>query len=148
MAEPPSKSHVPPHAPVAVHQLIHLQFRRPTAAKKQKPKSETYKWAWSFSEQHFLERLLSENPDGEKNRYEKTVLVLGPRVRLYSKCYSQHTLTPRQIPKSRTKVYGKIETFWCYHRVGVTFVTYYRSTVIAYVRRNAPWSVTHVVVRI
>ena len=46
----------------------------PLAAKKEKPKSETYKWAWSFSEQHFLERPLSKNPDGEKNRYERPFL--------------------------------------------------------------------------
>ncbi|KAH9047752.1 hypothetical protein EDB84DRAFT_1434658 [Lactarius hengduanensis] len=35
-----------------------------------KPKSETYKGAWSISEQHFLERLLTEIADGEKNRYK------------------------------------------------------------------------------
>lgn len=33
-----------------------------------KPKPETYKQAWSVSEQHLLERLLEEIPDGEKNR--------------------------------------------------------------------------------
>jgi hypothetical protein len=33
-----------------------------------KPKSETYKQAWSVSEQHLLERLLEEIPEGEKNR--------------------------------------------------------------------------------
>ena len=41
----------------------------PPATKKEKPKSETYKQAWSISEQHLLERLLTEIPDGEKNRY-------------------------------------------------------------------------------
>ncbi len=41
----------------------------PPIAKKEKPKSETYKQAWSISEQHLLERLLTEIPDGEKNRY-------------------------------------------------------------------------------
>jgi len=34
----------------------------------EKPKPETYKLAWSVSEQHLLERLLEEIPDGEKNR--------------------------------------------------------------------------------
>ena len=33
-----------------------------------KPKSETYKQSWSVSEQHLLERLLEEIPEGEKNR--------------------------------------------------------------------------------
>jgi hypothetical protein len=41
----------------------------PSIAKKEKPRSETYKQAWSVSEQHLLERLLAEIPDGEKNRY-------------------------------------------------------------------------------
>ena len=49
----------------------------PPAAKKEKPKSETYKQAWSVSEQHPLERLLSETSDGEKNRYERP-FVIGP----------------------------------------------------------------------
>lgn len=34
-----------------------------------KNRSETYKQAWSISEQHLLERLLDEIPDGERNRY-------------------------------------------------------------------------------
>ena len=41
----------------------------PPIAKKEKTRSETYKQAWSVSEQHLLERLLAEIPDGEKNRY-------------------------------------------------------------------------------
>ncbi|KAN0139486.1 hypothetical protein V8E53_002987 [Lactarius tabidus] len=48
----------------------------PPAIKKEKPKSETQKQAWSVSEQHLDERLLSEIPDGEKNRYEAHVLSL------------------------------------------------------------------------
>lgn len=35
---------------------------------KGKPRPETYKQAWSVSEQHLLERLLVEIPEGEKNR--------------------------------------------------------------------------------
>ena len=50
----------------------------PPAANKEKPKSETYKQAWSVSEKHLLERLLSEIPDGEKNRYEMTVCSWPP----------------------------------------------------------------------
>jgi len=34
-----------------------------------KPKSETYKQSWSISEQHLLEQLLEQIPDGEKNRW-------------------------------------------------------------------------------
>ena len=39
------------------------QLTKPT-----KPKSETYKQAWSESEQNLLEQLLEKIPDGEKNR--------------------------------------------------------------------------------
>ena len=41
----------------------------PPRGKDGKLKSETYKQAWSVSEQHLLERLLEEIPEGEKNRY-------------------------------------------------------------------------------
>jgi|SRR6266850_677996 len=52
---------------------------KPSIAKKEKPKSETYKQAWSISEQHLLERLLTEIPNGEKNRYVTSFLfVMGP----------------------------------------------------------------------
>lgn len=34
-----------------------------------KSKSDTYKQAWSDAEQHLLEQLLEQIPDGEKNRY-------------------------------------------------------------------------------
>ena len=57
----------------------------PRTAKKEKPKSETYKQAWSDSEQHLLERLLSEIPDGEKNRYDlflATTRESAPHVHL------------------------------------------------------------------
>jgi len=37
--------------------------------KENNVRPETYKQAWSVSEQHLLERLLEEIPDGEKNRY-------------------------------------------------------------------------------
>lgn len=40
-----------------------------------KPKPETYKQAWSVSEQHLLEQLLEEIPDGEKFRYVNGVPV-------------------------------------------------------------------------
>lgn len=40
----------------------------PSTGPNGKPRSETYKQAWSVSEQHLLERLLEEIPDGEKNR--------------------------------------------------------------------------------
>ncbi|KAN0139488.1 hypothetical protein V8E53_002989 [Lactarius tabidus] len=39
----------------------------PPTAKKEERKSETYKQAWTVSEQH-VERLLTEIPGGKKNR--------------------------------------------------------------------------------
>ncbi len=46
----------------------------PPLGKNGKAKSGTYKQAWSVSEQHLLERLLEEIPDGEKNRCVKTLV--------------------------------------------------------------------------
>lgn len=41
-----------------------------TSTETNRLRSDTYKQAWSISEQHLLERLLTEIPDGERNRYE------------------------------------------------------------------------------
>lgn len=38
-------------------------------AETDKSRSDTYKQAWTVSEQHLLERLLEEIPDGERNRH-------------------------------------------------------------------------------
>lgn len=40
----------------------------PSSAAELNSRSNTYKQAWSISEQHLLERLLNEIPDGERNR--------------------------------------------------------------------------------
>jgi hypothetical protein len=42
--------------------------------KNKKPKSETYKMAWSLSVQHLLERLLEEIPKSEKHRYDQAFM--------------------------------------------------------------------------
>ncbi|KAH9983373.1 hypothetical protein BJV74DRAFT_777112, partial [Russula compacta] len=69
----------------------------PTA--KEKPKSETYKQAWSISEQHLLERLLAEIPDGEKNRWSKISKAMGGRR------------TPRQVASRVQKYFEKLKLF-------------------------------------
>lgn len=46
----------------------HQPTKEALVDKKGKLRPETYKQAWSISEQHLLERLLEEIPDGEKNR--------------------------------------------------------------------------------
>ncbi|KAF8264629.1 hypothetical protein EI94DRAFT_1805568 [Lactarius quietus] len=71
----------------------------PPATKAEKPKSETYKQAWSISEQHLLERLLAEIPDGEKNRWSKISKAMGGRR------------TPRQVASRVQKYFEKLKLF-------------------------------------
>jgi hypothetical protein len=61
-AEPP---------PVPAKPKKELKQKPPKEERKPKrggPKSDTYKLAWSVEEQHLLERLMEEIPDGERNR--------------------------------------------------------------------------------
>ncbi|KAM5545975.1 hypothetical protein V8D89_000101 [Ganoderma adspersum] len=69
------------------------------AGKKVKGKSETYKQAWSVSEQHLLERLLEEIPDGEKNRWLKISQAMNGRR------------TARQVASRVQKYYEKLKRF-------------------------------------
>ncbi|KAH9083810.1 hypothetical protein EDB83DRAFT_2179160, partial [Lactarius deliciosus] len=62
-------------------------------------KSETYKGAWSISEQHFLERLLTEIPDGGKNRWSKISRAMGGRR------------TPRQVASRVQRYFEKLKPF-------------------------------------
>ncbi|KAI0274503.1 hypothetical protein BGY98DRAFT_993200 [Russula aff. rugulosa BPL654] len=75
------------------------QLSGPPIAKKEKPRSETYKQAWSVSEQHLLERLLAEIPDGEKNRWSKISKAMGGRR------------TPRQVATRVQKYFEKLKLF-------------------------------------
>ncbi|KAI0767498.1 hypothetical protein C8Q74DRAFT_1280744 [Fomes fomentarius] len=71
----------------------------PPQDKKGKAKSETYKQAWSVSEQHLLERLLEEIPDGEKNRWAKISKAMNGRR------------TARQVASRVQKYYEKLKRF-------------------------------------
>lgn len=62
--EPESESEPMPATRTAKH--IHNPDKLRASGK---PKSETYKQAWSVSEQHLLEQLLEQIPDGAKNRW-------------------------------------------------------------------------------
>ncbi|KAL0945929.1 hypothetical protein HGRIS_012210 [Hohenbuehelia grisea] len=62
-----------------------------------KPKPETYKQAWSMEEQHELERLLDEIPDGEKNRWQKISRAMNGRR------------TPRQVASRVQKYFEKLK---------------------------------------
>ncbi|TFY75533.1 hypothetical protein EWM64_g8478, partial [Hericium alpestre] len=64
-----------------------------------KPRPDTYKQAWSVSEQHLLERLLDEIPDGEKNRWAKISKAMGGRR------------TPRQVASRVQKYFEKLRRF-------------------------------------
>ncbi|KAF8638461.1 hypothetical protein AX17_002195 [Amanita inopinata Kibby_2008] len=64
-----------------------------------KPKSETYKQAWSVSEQHLLEQLLEQIPAGEKNRWQKISRAMDGRR------------TPRQVASRVQKYFEKLKRF-------------------------------------
>ncbi|GLB39612.1 putative SANT SWI3, ADA2, N-CoR and TFIIIB'' DNA-binding domains containing protein [Lyophyllum shimeji] len=70
-----------------------------SAARAEKPKPETYKQAWSVSEQHLLEQLLEEIPDGEKNRWQKISRAMNGRR------------TPRQVASRVQKYFEKLKRF-------------------------------------
>ena len=89
----------------------------PSIAKKEKPKSETYKQAWSISEQHLLERLLTEIPEGEKNRYatpsrlhDGVALMDTQRWSKISKAMGGRR-TPRQVASRVQKYFEKLKLF-------------------------------------
>ncbi|KAH8102166.1 hypothetical protein BXZ70DRAFT_930649 [Cristinia sonorae] len=67
--------------------------------KRGKPRPETYKQAWSVSEQHLLERLMEEIPEGEKNRWAKISKAMNGRR------------TPRQVASRVQKYYEKLKRF-------------------------------------
>jgi len=95
----PTRSHV---AKAKIRTLKDKQLSEPDSipsAKKEKPKSETYKQAWSISEQHLLERLLTEIPEGEKNRWSKISKAMGGRR------------TPRQVASRVQKYFEKLKLF-------------------------------------
>ncbi|KAG6380365.1 hypothetical protein JVT61DRAFT_8478 [Boletus reticuloceps] len=68
-------------------------------AETDKGRPETYKQAWSISEQHLLERLLEEIPDGERNRWAKISQAMGGRR------------TPRQVASRVQKYFEKLKRF-------------------------------------
>ncbi|KAF9001197.1 hypothetical protein BDQ17DRAFT_1400354 [Cyathus striatus] len=67
--------------------------------KPAKPKPETYKQAWSVSEQHLLEQLLEQIPAGEKFRWQKISRAMGGRR------------TPRQVASRVQKYFEKLKRF-------------------------------------
>ncbi|KIP10794.1 hypothetical protein PHLGIDRAFT_100624 [Phlebiopsis gigantea 11061_1 CR5-6] len=71
----------------------------PQLNKKGKPRPETFNQAWSVEEQHLLERLLEEIPDGEKNRWSKISQAMNGRR------------TARQVASRVQKYYAKLKRF-------------------------------------
>ncbi|KAI0061074.1 hypothetical protein BV25DRAFT_1917052 [Artomyces pyxidatus] len=74
-------------------------IERHPSRRSEKPRPETYKQAWSVSEQHLLERLLGEIPDGEKNRWAKISKAMNGRR------------TPRQVASRVQKYFEKLKRF-------------------------------------
>ncbi|KAF9233825.1 hypothetical protein BU15DRAFT_53389 [Melanogaster broomeanus] len=68
-------------------------------AEADKSRPDTYKQAWSISEQHLLEQLLEEIPDGERNRWAKISQAMGGRR------------TPRQVASRVQKYFEKLKRF-------------------------------------
>ncbi|KAF8628997.1 hypothetical protein AX15_003605 [Amanita polypyramis BW_CC] len=64
-----------------------------------KPKPETYKQAWTESEQNLLEQLLDKIPDGEKNRWQKISRAMKGRR------------TPRQVASRVQKYFEKLKKY-------------------------------------
>ncbi|EIW79774.1 hypothetical protein CONPUDRAFT_155170 [Coniophora puteana RWD-64-598 SS2] len=60
---------------------------------------ETYKVKWTDSEQHLLERLMEEIPDGEKNRWAKISQAMGGRR------------TARQVASRVQKYFEKLKLY-------------------------------------
>lgn len=64
-----------------------------------KPKPETYKQAWTTSEQNLLEQLLEEIPEGQKFRWQRISQAMGGRR------------TPRQVASRVQKYFEKLKKF-------------------------------------
>jgi hypothetical protein len=109
-----------PHAAKAKQCALRTeQLSESPIAKKEKPRSETYKQAWSVSEQHLLERLLAEIPDGEKNRYATSwclrdglplIATILNRWSKISKAMGGRR-TPRQVATRVQKYFEKLKLF-------------------------------------
>ncbi|KAI0701853.1 hypothetical protein BC835DRAFT_1411335 [Cytidiella melzeri] len=71
----------------------------PKLNKKGKPRPDTYKQAWSVEEQHLLERLLEEIPEGAKNRWAQISKAMNGKR------------TPRQVASRVQKYYEKLKRY-------------------------------------
>ncbi|KAF7762090.1 hypothetical protein Agabi119p4_8683 [Agaricus bisporus var. burnettii] len=76
-----------------------LQADLPPSKETRKPKPETYKQAWSVSEQHLLEQLLEQIPEGEKYRWQKISRAMNGRR------------TPRQVASRVQKYFEKLKKY-------------------------------------
>lgn len=85
-------------------------------AEMDKCRSDTYKQAWSVSEQHLLERLLEEIPDGERNRHVLPRVVahqladINDRWAKISQAMGGRR-TPRQVASRVQKYFEKLKRF-------------------------------------
>ena len=71
----------------------------PVSAGGGKPKTATFNMPWSMSEQHLLEKLLEEIPQGETNRWVKISTAMQGRR------------TARQVASRVQKYFEKLKKF-------------------------------------
>ncbi|KAF6743885.1 hypothetical protein DFP72DRAFT_931169 [Ephemerocybe angulata] len=95
LAQAPSSSSTPPPGSHAGKSVQAVNASKGSG----KPKPETYKQAWSVAEQHLLEQLLEEVPEGEKFRWQKISRAMGGRR------------TPRQVASRVQKYFEKLKRF-------------------------------------
>ena len=112
----PKNIKVKPPPRSAIASDVESEVEKPKKARgAAKPKPETYKQAWSESEQNLLEQLLEQIPDGERFRYvvslpKVTYLITGFRWQKISRAMGGRR-TPRQVASRVQKYFEKLKRF-------------------------------------
>ncbi|KAF8231026.1 hypothetical protein L208DRAFT_94885 [Tricholoma matsutake] len=96
--DPVTEPETDPATMPATGNRIHPDKDR-ASGKLKSDKSETYKQAWSVSEQHLLEQLLEQIPDGTTNRWQKISRAMDGKR------------TPRQVASRVQKYFEKLKRF-------------------------------------
>ncbi|KAF7965348.1 hypothetical protein HWV62_44283 [Athelia sp. TMB] len=84
---------------------------------RDKKKPETYKQAWSVSEQHLLEKLLEDIPEGSKNRLDSPFSKLKVTLTNNSHRWQKISIamsgrrTPRQVASRVQKYFEKLKRY-------------------------------------
>lgn len=113
---PPAAPSLPPPSPSPPAASVAKSTSK--SGKPPKVKPDTYKQLWSDSEQHLLERLLEEIPEGEKNRCAFCIHTSGHLLNALSNSSWQKISqamngkrTPRQVASRVQKYFEKLKRF-------------------------------------